>query len=71
MAMYVLRLIRRTPDKEYKSPRSLGVRVNGSQLYVVIYLESGNIVNQFSQRGLYSPLYLMGKSLPLSFILLR
>ena len=32
MAMYVLRLIR-TPDKEYKYPRSLGVRVNESRLY--------------------------------------
>ena len=35
MAMYVLRLIR-TPDKEYKSPRSLGVRVNESRLYLVL-----------------------------------
>ena len=34
MAMYVLRLIR-TPDKEYKSPRSLGVRVNESRLYLI------------------------------------
>ena len=34
--MYVLRLIR-TPDKEYKSPRSLGVRVNESRLYIYIY----------------------------------
>ena len=37
MAMYVLRLIR-TPDKEYKSPRSLGVRVNESRLYIYIYI---------------------------------
>ena len=35
MVMYVLRLIR-TPDKEYKSPRSLGVRVNESRLYIYI-----------------------------------
>ena len=33
VAMYVLRLIR-TPDKEFKSPRSLGVRVNESRLYI-------------------------------------
>ena len=37
MAMYVLRLIR-TPEKEYKSPRSLGVRVNESRLYIYIYI---------------------------------
>ena len=35
MAMYVLRLIR-IPDKEYKSPRSLGVRVNESRLYMLV-----------------------------------
>ena len=37
MTMYVFRLIR-TPDKEYKSPRSLGVRVNESRLYIYIYI---------------------------------
>ena len=37
--MYVLRLIR-TPDKEYKSPRSLGVRVNESRLYNVRHYSS-------------------------------